>query len=196
MPHAPVSILMARMPGSEIGQTLIPKAKRTALAKLNLFLSTIRGWKRPRGNEEVCSITGGAIRSVRVPRQTIAPCATPEEFHDYLLSAAWNSCDSEDVYENRLRTARKLQELQRPGVKFAHRDFEHHDILVDDEGYFHITGLIDWYPKFWEHTTALRFLQKDYWWYDCLMKLGGEQYLEESDCERALTNLTADSLSW
>jgi Ser/Thr protein kinase RdoA (MazF antagonist) len=94
---------------------------------------------------------------------------------------------------------RKLQSLQRPGVKFTHGDIKHHNILVDEEG--HITGLLDWesagwYPEFWEYTTALRFVPKDFWWYEFLMKAGAQQYLEESECEKALASLTADSYSW
>jgi hypothetical protein len=29
-----------------------------------------------------------------------------------------------------------------------------------------------------------------------LIRAGAQRYLEESECERALTNLTADSYSW
>ncbi|KAG9227958.1 hypothetical protein BJ875DRAFT_390396, partial [Amylocarpus encephaloides] len=76
---------------------------------------------------------------------------------------------------------------------------KHHNILVDEEG--HITGFLDWesagwYPEFWEYTTALRFVPKDFWWYKFLMKAGVKRYLEESEYERALTSLTVDSYSW
>jgi hypothetical protein len=200
--HAPVSILMTRLPGREIGQvyqSLSPKAKTIALTEFKLHLPTIRGWASPWGDERVCSITGGAIRSIRVPNHTIGPCETPQEFHEYLLSAAYNSFASEAVYEEKLHSARKLQSLQRPGVKFTHGDIKHHNILVDEEG--HITGLIDWesagwYPEFGEYTTALRFLPKDFWWYEFLMKAGAQRYLEESECERALTSLTIESYVW
>jgi len=50
MPHAPVSILMTRLPGREIGQaykSLSPEAQTTALTKFKLYLSTIRGWTSP-----------------------------------------------------------------------------------------------------------------------------------------------------
>lgn len=201
-PHAPVSILMTRLPGRELGQayeSLSHHAQSTALTEFKLYLSTIRGWRSPWGEERVCSITGGSIRSIRVPNHTIGPCETPQEFHDYLLAPARYSSASEAVNEEKLRRARKLQLLQRPGVKFTHGDIKHHNILVDEEG--HITGLLDWesagwYPEFWEYTTALRFVPKDFWWYEFLMKAGAQQYLEESECEKALTNLTADSYSW
>ncbi|TVY41510.1 hypothetical protein LOCC1_G006535 [Lachnellula occidentalis] len=201
-PHAPVSILMTRLPGREIGQayeSLSPKAKTTALAELKLYLSTTRGWRSPWGDERICSITGGAIRSIRVPNHSIGPCETPRELHEYLLADARNSYGSEAVYEEKLHSARKLQSLQRPGVKFTHGDIKHHNILVDEEG--HITGFLDWesagwYPEFWEYTTALRFLPKDFWWYEFLIEVGAGRYLEELECERALTSLTADAFSW
>jgi len=202
-PHAPVSILMTRLPGREIGdlyETLSPDAKLTALAELKLYLSTIRGWKSPWGDERICSITGGAIRSVRVPDHQVGPCETSKELHEHLLSAASkHSFPSEAIYEETMRCARKLQTLQRPGVKFTHGDFRNHNILVNEDGY--ITGLIDcesagWYPEFWEYTAALRFVRKDSWWYDCLMDLGAGRYLEESKCEEALTSLIIDSYVW
>lgn len=202
-PHAPVSILMTRLPGREIGQvykSLSLKAKATALAEFKLYLSIIRGWRSPWGDERICSITGGAIRSIRVPNHKVGPCETPQEFHEYLLSVASpHSFASEDEYEEKLRSAKRLQSLQRPGVKFTHGDIKHHNFLVDDEG--HITGMLDWeaagwYPAFWEYTTAVRFVPKDFWWYDFLMELGAKQYLEELECERALTNVTVDSFSW
>lgn len=201
-PHAPVSILMTRLPGREIGQvyeSLNPNAKSRALAEMKMYLSAIRNWKSPWGEEQVCSITGGAIRSLRVPDHSIGPCANPQEFHAALLVPAWNSDLSEAEYEEKINRARKLQTLQRPGVKFTHGDFKHHNILVDKEG--HITGFLDWesagwYPEFWEYTTAMRFLPEDFWWYEFLMKLGADQYLEEYESERALISLTADSWSW
>jgi hypothetical protein len=142
-PHALVSILMIRLPGRELGQvyeSLSPKAKTTALTEFKLYLSTIRGWASPWGDNRVCSITGGAIRSIRVPNHTIGPCETPQEFHEYLLAPARYSA-SEAVNKETLRSARKLQSLQRPGVKFTHGDIKHHNILVDEEG--DITGLLD-----------------------------------------------------
>ncbi|KAL2060158.1 hypothetical protein VTL71DRAFT_9553 [Oculimacula yallundae] len=201
-PHAPMSILMTRLPGRELGQaykSLSSEAKATALEEFKFYLSAIRAWASPWGNDRICSITGGAIRSIRVPRHLVGPYETAREFHEYLLLPAWNSFDSEAVYEEYLRRARKLQTLQRPGVKFTHGDIKHHNILVDDQG--HITGLIDWEsagwcPDFWEYTTALRCLPKDNWWYKFLMEAGARQYLEEAECEKALMNLTADSYSW
>lgn len=201
-PHAPVSILMTRLPGREIGQvykSLSPDAKTTALEELKCYLAKIRAWNSPWGEERVCSITGGAIRSIRVPNHRLGPFETPQELHEYLLEPARNSQYSDAEYQEKLRTARKLQSLQRPGVKFTHGDIKHHNILVYDEG--HITGFLDWesagwYPEFWEYTTALRFLSESSWWREFLLKAGADQYLEESECEKALIDLTVDSWSW
>jgi len=110
-PHAPVSILMTRLPGRELGQvyeSLSPNAKTTALTEFKLYLSTIRGWTSPWGDERVCSITGGAIRSIRVPNHTVGPCETPQEFHEYLLAPARHSFASDAVNEEKLRSAKKL----------------------------------------------------------------------------------------
>lgn len=200
-PHAPVSILMTRLPGREIGQvykSLSKEAQTTFLADFKLYLSTIREWKSPWGDEQTCSITGGAIRSICVPMHKIGPCETPQEFHECLLAPAWKSSTfkSDEEYEEKLRCARKFQSLQRPGVKFTHGDIKHHNILVDDEG--HITGFLDWeaagwYPEFWEYTTAVRYLTEGFWWREFLLEAGADRYLEESECESALINLTVDS---
>ncbi|RDL35211.1 uncharacterized protein BP5553_07142 [Venustampulla echinocandica] len=84
-PHAPMSILITRLPGRELGQmykSLSPNAKTTAAREFKNYLLVIRKWKSPWGDERVCSITGGAIRSIRVPNHTIGPCETAHEFHD------------------------------------------------------------------------------------------------------------------
>ena len=64
-----------------------------------------------------------------------------------------------------------------------------------------ITGFLDWesagwYPEYWDFTTALRFTLEDFWWYSFVTKLGGESYLAELDCEKALTSLTSASYYW
>jgi hypothetical protein len=137
---------VTRLPGREFGQayqSLSPEAQTTVLTEFKLCLSTIRGWTSPWGEERIFSLTGGAIRSIRsirVPNHTIGPCETPQEFYDYLLAPAPNSFDSEAEYEEQLHCARKVQSLERPGVKFTHGDIKHHNILVDEEGHI----LVSW----------------------------------------------------
>jgi serine/threonine protein kinase len=69
------------------------------------------------------------------------------------------------VNKETLRSARKLQSLQRPGIKFTHGDIKDHNILVDEEG--HITGLLDWesagwYPEFGNTLQHCDFCQKTF----------------------------------
>ncbi|EPE27555.1 Protein kinase-like (PK-like) [Glarea lozoyensis ATCC 20868] len=203
-PHAPISILMTRLPGRELGQiyeSLSSEAKATALSEFKFYISSIRKWKSPWGPSRICSLTEGPIRSIRVPNHIVGPCETSQDFHDHLLSPAYNSFGSEEVFNSKLQLAKKLQTLQakRPGIKFTHGDIKHHNFLVDDIG--HITGILDWeaarwYPVFWEWTTAMRFVPQDFWWFDFLIESGAGEYREESECERALTSLTVDSYSW
>ncbi|KFY83020.1 hypothetical protein V500_10217 [Pseudogymnoascus sp. VKM F-4518 (FW-2643)] len=181
---------MTRLPGREIGQvypSLSVDAKATALAELKTYLATIRQWKSPWGDARICAITGGPIRSIRVPNHIVGPYETSDEFHDYLLAPARNSSSfkSQELFEESLQRARKLRTLERPGVKFTHGDLKHHNILVGQEG--HITGFLDWeaagwYPDFWEYTTAMRYLPPGDWWYEFLLEVGAGGYREESEC--------------
>lgn len=127
IPHAPVLILMTRLPGMEIGQvykSLGVDAKATALAELKTYLATIRGWKCPWGHVRICSIIGGPIRNIRVPNHIVGPYETSDEFHDYLLAPARNSSSfaSQEAFEEALERARKLRTLERPEVKLTHGD--------------------------------------------------------------------------
>ncbi|OBT79751.1 hypothetical protein VF21_01413 [Pseudogymnoascus sp. 05NY08] len=177
-------LLMTRLPGKEIGQvyeSLSTEAKATALAEPKLYLAT--------------------IRHIRVPNHIVGPYETSDEFHDYLLAPARNSSSfkSQEEFEEALQRARKLRTLERPRVKFTHGDLKHHNILIDEGG--HVTGFLDWeaagwLPEFGEYTTAMRYLPAGNWWYEFLMELGADGYREESNCERALTNLTVDSWVW
>jgi hypothetical protein len=195
---------MTRLPGKEIDQvyeSLSTAAKATALAELKTYLAAFRQWKIPWGDARICSITGGPIRSIRVSNHIVGPYERSDEFHDYLLAPArHSSCfSSQEDFEEALQRARKLRTLERPGVKFTHGDLKHHNILVDEGG--HIRGFLDWeaagwYPEFWEYTTAMRYLPSEFWWHDFLLEVGADGYRQESECERALTNLTVDSWVW
>ncbi|MCJ1255633.1 hypothetical protein MMC24_003450 [Lignoscripta atroalba] len=105
-PHAPVSILMTRLPGRELGQiyeSLGDEPKKNVLSELKVFLNTMRKWKNPWGNERICSVTGGAIRSVRVPNHLVGPCENEQEFYKYLISVAWaGGYDSRAEFEHAL----------------------------------------------------------------------------------------------
>ncbi|QKX59961.1 uncharacterized protein TRUGW13939_07103 [Talaromyces rugulosus] len=129
-PHAPISILMTRLPGSELGRaykTLSESDRNSIFEELEGYLEAIRKWKNPWGVSA------------------------------FLITT-----------------------------------------LVQDG---HITGFLDWessgwYPEYWEFTTALKATRKAFWWYDFVIRLGGDAYETELDCERALTSLTSGSYYW
>ena len=201
MPHAPISILMTRIPGKELGQvyeTMSDHEKESVLSEVKACLDAMRKWTNPWGRDHICSISGGAIRSVRVPFHLVGPCENEQEFNKCLISAA-QPPDSEygDDFETLLIRARRMQSLSHP-IVFTHGDLKHHNLMVDKG---HLTGFIDWescgwQPDYWDFTTALRFARKEFWWHDFAMKLGGDKYLVELDCDRALNNLTSSSYYW
>jgi hypothetical protein len=135
----------------------------------------MRNWPHPWGGERICSITGKAIRSVRVPNHSVGPYESESEFNDYLLSTASDhSFASRELFEEKLSFARKMQSL-RHAIVYTHGDLEHHNIMVYNG---HLSGFIDWesagwYPEYWEFTTALRLCPKDFWWYDFVSRLWG-----------------------
>lgn len=200
-PHAPVSILMTRLPGSPLGQVhdrLNSNELETIFTELKTILETMRNWCHPWGGERICSITGKAIRSVRVPNHSLGPCESESEFNDYLLSTASDhSFASRELFEEKLGFAKRMQSRKHT-IVYTHGDLKHHNIMIHNG---HISGFIDWesagwYPEYWEFTTALRFCPTDFWWYDFVIKLGGSEYMTEMEIERALTALTIDSYVW
>ena len=200
-PHAPVSILMTRVPGRELGQvyeTLHDGEKKAVLQELKTYMGVMRSWMDPWGGNRICSISGTAIRSVRIPMHIGGPFESEEEFNDFLIKAAWSGAfRSESEYEEALASARKMRDIPHQ-VVFTHGDLKHHNIMVDNGK---ITGFLDWesagwYPDYWDFTTAFRFARKNFWWYQFVHELGGDKYLDEVECERALTSLTSASYYW
>ncbi|KAJ5573935.1 kinase-like protein [Penicillium hispanicum] len=200
-PHAPVSILMTRMPGAELGQvyeTLSNEDKNSILRELKSYLKAMRGWPNPWGSSRICSLEGTAIRSVRVPNHLAGPFESEEEFNEYLIQPSWSGgFSSEAAYNNALDIAKGIRKLPHR-IVFSHGDLKPHNILVKDGK---ITGFLDWesagwYPDYWDFTTALRFAREDLWWYKFVLGLGGDMFLAELDCEHALTSLTSASYYW
>ncbi|PYI10663.1 kinase-like protein [Aspergillus sclerotiicarbonarius CBS 121057] len=200
-PHAPVSILMTRVPGRELGQvyeTLTNEDKASVFQQLDQYLKTIRKWKSPWGENRICSLVGTPLRSIRVPNHLAGPFESEQELNDYLREPAWaGGFRSEMAYNDALKRAKRMDEKSHP-IVFTHGDLKHHNIMVH-EG--RITGFLDWesagwYPDYWEFTTALRFTPESFRWYHFVVALGGESYLPELDCERALTSLTSASYCW
>ncbi|GAT30136.1 phosphotransferase family protein [Aspergillus luchuensis] len=52
------------------------KKKNSITTQLDLYLKTIRKWKRPWGEKRICSLYGTPGRSTRVPDHRIGPSET------------------------------------------------------------------------------------------------------------------------
>lgn len=200
-PHAPVFILMTRLPGRESGQvyeSLTSAERDTVCFELDPYLSSMRKWESPWGGDRICSSSGTHIRSVRVPFAKMGPFDSEQQMNDYLLYP-----DGHHIYEHEETFPRLKKEIDklfndRHRIVYTHGDLKHYNILIHDG---HVSGLIDWesagwYPDYWEFTTALRFVPESSWWYDFVVKLGGHRYLVYCEAERALTNLTTDYCTW
>ncbi|CEJ62042.1 Putative Phosphotransferase family protein [Penicillium brasilianum] len=197
-PHAPVSILMTRVPGQELRQvyeTLSNEEQMSVLQELKVCVEVMRGWSNPGNGNRIYSLLGTAIRSVRVPNHYAGPFKCEEEFNDYLIQPSWpGGFASEAAYKDALDLAKGMRKLSHH-VVFTHGDLKPHNILVNRG---RITGFLDWqsagwYPDYWDFTTALTFTREDFWWYSFVVDLGGGSYLAELECERALTSLTSAS---
>ncbi|KAI9655213.1 MAG: hypothetical protein M1831_004923 [Alyxoria varia] len=202
MPHAPVSILMTRIPGEQLSQvyeTLTEKEKENALQEMKEILRAMRGVRLlGRKENQIYSFLGTPIRSVRVPLHKIGPCESEQELNEYLISfASSHSFHSDEAFHETLVKAKRIQSMPHR-IVFTHGDLKHHNILFHDG---HISALLDWesagfYPDYWEFTTALRMTTRDFWWFDFASALGGSEYEAELECDKALNWLTVDSYAW
>ncbi|MCJ1361186.1 hypothetical protein MMC16_000284 [Acarospora aff. strigata] len=197
-PHAPISILMTRMPGRELSavyRILSSEKQATIRSELKTYLDVMRSWPNPWGGDRICSVSGTAIRSVRVPFHSMGPYENETELNDYLIKPAWNDgFKSVSDYEEALATAKQMQSIPHK-VVFTHGDLLHHNILIHDG---HVSAILDWeaagwLPEYWEYTTAWRFMPPGHWWYTVVEALGGGEYLKELECEKALMALTNSS---
>ncbi|KAI5249868.1 APH-domain-containing protein [Aureobasidium subglaciale] len=170
-PHAPVSMLMTRIPGRDLGEvyeSLKPEEKETIAQEMKAYLGSIRKWK------------------------------SPWQMNDYLLFPVGpNMWDNMKEFLSHKKRVDKLFS-HKHRIVYTHGDLKHHNIMVHNG---HVSGFIDresagWYPEYWDFTTALRFTPEDFWWYDFVLKLGGDEHLVYKDAERALNNLTADFFAW
>ncbi|THZ57474.1 APH-domain-containing protein [Aureobasidium pullulans] len=202
-PHAPVSILMTRLPGHELGavyETLDAAEQETILQEMDAYISSMRKWKSPWGEQRICSLSGTSIRSVRVPFHSMGPFDTEDQMNDYLL---YPQDYHESYYDHEpdfLNLKKRVDVLfsDKHDIVYTHGDLKHHNIMVHNG---HVSGFIDWesagwYPEYWDFTTALRYQDEGFWWYDFVVKLGGHRYLVYKEAERALTSLTVDSYAW
>ncbi|RAH65617.1 uncharacterized protein BO66DRAFT_414994 [Aspergillus aculeatinus CBS 121060] len=153
-PHAPVSILITRVPGKELGQvydTLSDEEKEMVFRQLDRFSMCIRNWENSWGESRICLIVG-----TRVSNHLAGPFRSEQELNDYLREPAWSEA---------MNRARKMDELPHR-IVFTHGDLKHYNIMVRAG---RITGFLDWksagwYSEYWAFTTALRFTPEDFWW--------------------------------
>ncbi|KAF2677762.1 hypothetical protein K458DRAFT_349534 [Lentithecium fluviatile CBS 122367] len=202
-PHAPVSILMTRIPGKDLGdpglyEGMTDDERESIFAELQCILQIMRKWFHPWGKEQICSVLGTAVRSVRIPSHAVEPCESESEFNDHLFSSiSSHSFETREMFEETVEIAARLRKMRHP-IVFTHGDLKHHNIMVLDG---HISGFLDWesagwYPDYWEFTTPLRFGPRDFWWNELVWRLGGEKYAAELESEKALVPLTVDSWAW
>ncbi|KAL2053117.1 hypothetical protein ABVK25_006754 [Lepraria finkii] len=146
------------------------------------------------GPHSVCSISNGPIRSVRVPQHIIGPYDDLQKFNEKLISAVWDG-GWKDRSEHEKALACDKNWYENPYRFEFTRDLAHHNILIEDG---HVTGFIGWeaagwYPGYWEFTTAWRYQKRGCWWWQFIHNLGGENFLEEFESEKALGRLTSTS---
>lgn len=136
-PHAPVSILMTRLPGKELGrvyETLSSEDKKSVLNELKNYLEAMRGWTNPWGGKRICSLLGTSIRSVRIPNHFAGPFESEEELNDYLIRPSWSGgFSSESAYNDALSLAKGMDKISHR-IVFTHGDLKPHNILVKGAG--------------------------------------------------------------
>lgn len=202
-PHAPVSILMTRIPGKNLGYTgvyedLTDDERESLFTELRCILQVMRNWKHPGGKNQICSVLGTAIRSIRIPHHLVGPCESESGFNDSLFSCnTYSNFKTEEEGAEMEKIAEKLQEIPHP-IVFTHGDLKHHNVMIFNG---HITLLnwesAGWYPDYWEFTTPMRLFMEDFWWYQLISRVGGEKYMAELECERALFSLSVNSwIGW
>lgn len=133
-PHAPMSILMTRIPGDELGQAWerLSDTDRTSIqVQLKYYLETIRKWKNPWGGNRICSLLGTTVRSVRIPRHVAGPFESEQDLNDYLIGPAWPNGKSEAKYKELLEHAKKMHAMPHE-IVFTHGDLKHHNIMVQN----------------------------------------------------------------
>ena len=207
-PHAPVSILMTRMPGTvlyeELWEWFEPSEKACILSELKAYLDTMRSWQRPSArdvhkDQPICSIIGTSIRSVRVPGSRVGPCRDEQEFNKMMIDPAGSPrVRLSPTYGQDVARVATLHE-KRHNIVFQHGDLNQYNILVTYDG--HLSAIIDWesaawYPDYWDFTTACMFQRPGWFWYDIMMELSEGRYVEELDGERGLRNLTCNAIGW
>ncbi|KAJ6032735.1 hypothetical protein N7540_003467 [Penicillium herquei] len=180
---------MTRVAGKELGQSydsLTAKDKESILQELKGYLEVMRRWRSPWGENRICSIIGTPIR-----RDT---CSARLSLKGSLMTILLHPLGQVGSSLRMNITGSSISRKEWRNYTIA-LDLKSHNIMVDKG---RITGFLDWEsagwsPELWDFTTALRFTRQDFWWYKFVLELGGDAYLTELECERALTSLTSAS---
>ena len=222
VPGMPISILMLRMPGAtpwkELWDWFGPEKQQQIIKELKMCLQTIRRWKRTEDGEEdtgkndvICSITGGLIRSLRVPytddlKHHIGPYNTEAEFNEQLIecSRRHNQYHREKftreewggTYDDFQARAATLHGVKHP-IKFTQGDLTMHNVMVTYSG--HLSAIIDWesagwYPDYWEIATGTRFFEEGFWWREVLKQAMEKDFEKDIKNDQAVRTLTGDWL--
>ena len=137
--HSRRQYLVAEL--GQVSKELEETAKETIMVEMKRYLECIRQWSNPWSETCICSITGTAIKSVRIPLHCAGPCEDEEEFTKCLLStASKGGFKSQDAFLEALSRAKAIQKSPHK-IVFPHGDFKHHNIMVDGG---HVTGFLDW----------------------------------------------------
>jgi len=203
-PHALISIIMTRMPGFELGQvykSLEPEEKDTIMSEIKLYMDVMRSWTNPWGCDRICSVSGGAIRSLAVVPHIMGPFENEQKLNEFLIDGTGNDNGMPaSKFEGKVATVKEGLAITLPHrIVFTHGDLMHHNILVHNG---HLSAILDWeaagwLPEYWEFTTAARIMRPGVWWYDCVkdsLQLGG--YPKEFELAMALIGLTSGAYCW
>lgn len=191
MPHAPVSIIMTRMPGEEMSEglwiSLNEESRAAIISELKGYFDAVRGWRRQssQNQKEISSVLGTSIRSVRVPYRRIGPCQDETEFNQALIEPV---CDDLDDF------AFLHKQDSNHKIVFTHGDLLPWNLLIHKG---HISAIIDWeasgwYPEYWEFSTARQMRSPGDWWYNIIAKLDNDEYTKEVEIDRAVQMLAMD----
>ena len=206
--HAPVSILMTRMPGTDLYRELWewfePEEQAMIISELKVYMDAVRSWQKPsdgmdNGDQRICSVTGTNIRSARIPRLRIGPCRDEKEFNDTMMGPArLPHVKLFPDYEQDMAKATRLHQKQHK-IVFSHGDFNPWNILVTYDG--HLSAILDWesagwYPEYWDYTTACLFQRPGAFWYEIILELSQGRYLEELEGDKAVRDLTCDGIGF
>ena len=197
----PISILMTRLPGWPLcnsGDPFIVEEEVPWSAELQRCIDAMRQWTCPFENKVFTSIIGTSVTSSRIPMHEMGPFKSHVDLHEGLLHpASSRSFTSTEAYQATMTKAREVIHMPHRSV-FTHGDLKAHNILVDEDNC--LSGFLDWEcagwcPEYWDFTTAMRYGQGS-WWYQAMSSLGGNRYLKELECDRAVNDLTIGSYVW